>query len=263
MPAATIETKIVTLVGKGETYTPNTAAAAPAAAICAHWPSENEPRRSLASKCLYVGCRTAYAAPAPLAAVPAAPPPNRPETPSAPAPPPARRAARPYTRPRAAVFPSEGVRLASIACRARSCGALNDTNRAATATQGLTSSVPNEPVSVKADAPITANSAKHRAHTTGHSNTPISDCSHVRASHDVSGSGHSAIASGAATNRSASSVARTIFVTISRRKITTATTAAIVPTPSGVKLAIVAAPSSFVRPDSTPGACVIPYVRWF
>jgi hypothetical protein len=111
---------------------------------------------------------------------------------------------------------------------------------------------------VNADAPITANSAKHSAHTTGHSNTPIRDCSQVRASHDVSGSGHSAIASGAATYNSASSVAITIFVTSSSSSSTTATTAAIVPTPSGVKLATVAAPSSFVRPDSTPGACVIP-----
>jgi hypothetical protein len=42
---------------------------------------------------------------------------------------------------------------------------------------------------------------------------------------------------------------------------TTATTAAIVPMPSGVKPPTVAAPSSFASPPSTPGACVIPYVR--
>ena len=106
---------------------------------------------------------------------------------------------------------------------------------------------------MNADAPITANSAKHSAHTTGHSSTPISDCSNVRASHDVSGSGHSAIASGAATNSSASSVASTIFVTISSRKITTATTAAIVPMPSGVKLETVAAAEQLRQPGLDVG----------
>jgi hypothetical protein len=72
-------------------------------------------------------------------------------------------------------LPSDGVSPASSACRASNCGALNDTNSAATDTHGLISSAPNEPFSVNADAPITANTAKHSAHTTGHNNTPISD----------------------------------------------------------------------------------------
>src|SRR4051794_3218835 len=160
--------------------------------------------------------------------------------------------------PRAAVLPNDGVSPASIAWRASSCGALNATNSAATDTHGFTRSFPNEPLSVNAEAPITANSAKHNAHTTGHSSNPISDCSHVRASHEVSGSGHNAITSGAATNSNANSVAITIFVVSNSSKTTTATTAASVPTPSGVKLATVAAPSSFVSPGSTPGAWVIP-----
>src|SRR3954447_20387522 len=160
--------------------------------------------------------------------------------------------------PRAAVFPSDGVSPANIAWRASSCGALNATNSAATDTHGLTSSVPNEPLSVNAEAPITANSAKHNAHTTGHSSRPISDCSHVRASQAVSGSGHNAIASGAATNSNANSVAITILVISNSTRTTTATTAASVPIPSGVKLATVAVPRSFVSPDSTPGAWVIP-----
>ena len=50
--------------------------------------------------------------------------------------------------------------------------------------------------------------AKHSDHTTGHSSSPTSDCSQVRASQEVSGNGHSAIESGAATYRSASSVAK-------------------------------------------------------
>jgi hypothetical protein len=135
---------------------------------------------------------------------------------------------------------------------------LKATYSAATETHGLTMCEPKDPPGVNADAPITANSAKHSAQTTGHSSTPISDCRTVRASHDVSGNGHSAIANGAATNSSASSVASTIFVTINSRKITTATTAAIVPMPSGVKLDTVAATSSFVRPDPTFGSWISP-----
>src|SRR5205085_2878405 len=103
--------------------------------------------------------------------------------------------------------PSDGVRPASIAWRASSCGALKATNKAATATQGLTSSVPNEPLGVKADSPITANSAKQSDHMTGHRSSPTSACSHVRASQAVSGSGQTASASGADTYSSASSVA--------------------------------------------------------
>ena len=125
---------------------------------------------------------------------------------------------------------------------------MNATYSAATDTHGLTSCVAERPAGVNAEAPITANSAKHSAHTTGHSSSPISDCSTVRASHEVSGSGHSAIASGAATNSSASSVASTILVTINSRKITTATTAAIVPIPSGVKLATVAPAEQLRQP---------------
>ena len=111
---------------------------------------------------------------------------------------------------------------------------------------------------MNADALIVANSAKHSAQMTGHSSTPSSDCSHVRASHEVSGSGHSAIASDADTYSSASSVASTIFVTSNNTSSTTATTAAIVPIPSGVNPPTVAATSSFVSPGSTAGACVIP-----
>ena len=103
---------------------------------------------------------------------------------------------------------------------------------------------------MKVEAPSTANSAKHSAHTTGHSSSPISDCSTVRASHEVSGSGHSAIANGAATYSRASSAAITTLVTINSRKITTATTAAIVPTPSGVKFATVAPASTVVSPPA-------------
>ena len=160
--------------------------------------------------------------------------------------------------PRAAAAPGDGISPASIACRASSCGALKETYSAATDTHGLTSCEPNDPDGVSADAPITANSAKHSAHTSGHSSTPISDCSTVLASHEVSGSGHSAIASGAATNSSASSVASTIFVTISNRKITTATTAAIVPTPSGVKLETVAPARTLVSPEPTVGSWMTP-----
>src|SRR3954465_11583863 len=105
-------------------------------------------------------------------------------------------AARPYITPRAAAAPGDGIRPASIAWRASSCGALNATYSAATDTHGLTMCEPNDPPGGNADAPITANSAKHSAHTTGHSSTPMIDCSTVRASHEVSGSGHSAIANG-------------------------------------------------------------------
>src|SRR3954468_10068068 len=160
--------------------------------------------------------------------------------------------------PRAAVLPSDGVSPASIAWRASSCGALKATNSAATDTHGLTSSVPNEPLSVNAEAPITANSAKHNAHTTAHGTTRTSDCSHVLASHEVSGSGHNAIASGAATNSNANRVAITILVISNSSRTTTATTAASVPIPSGVKLATVAVPSSFAKPGSISGAWVIP-----
>src|SRR3954449_8702470 len=160
--------------------------------------------------------------------------------------------------PRMTVAPGEGISPATSACRASSCGALNATYSAATDTHGSTMCEPNEPPGVKADAPITANSAKHSAHTTGHSSTPISDCKTVRASHEVSGNGHRAIANGAATNSSASSVASTIFVTISSRKITTATTDAIVPTPSGVKLETVAPAKTFVRPEPTVGSWITP-----
>src|SRR3954447_6065672 len=153
--------------------------------------------------------------------------------------------------PRAAVLPSDGVSPASIAWRASSCGALNATNSAATATHGLISTLPNDPSGTNADALITANNAKHSAHTTGHSKSPNNACSHVRASHDVSGSGHSAIPNGAATYSSASSVAITIFVIKSRISSTTPTTLAIVAIPSGVKLPTVAAASSFVNPAST------------
>src|SRR3954465_3309378 len=129
---------------------------------------------------------------------------NRPDTPSAPpGAPPVRIAARPYIIPRAAAAPGEGISPASIAWRASSCGALNATYSAATETHGLTMWLPNDPPGVEGDAPITANNAKHSAHTTGQSRTPISDCSTVRASHDVSGNGHSAIANGAATNSNA------------------------------------------------------------
>ena len=109
---------------------------------------------------------------------------------------------------------------------------MNATNSAATATHGLTSSLPNDPAGVNADALMTAKIEKHSAHTTGHSSSPTSACNHVRASHDVSGSGHSAIANGAATYNSASSVAITIFVITSRTSRTTATTVAIVPIPT-------------------------------
>src|SRR6266545_1629568 len=117
---------------------------------------------------------------------------------------------------------------------------------------------PKDPPGANADAPITANSAKHSAHTTGHRRTPNSDCSTVRASHEVSGSGHSAIAGGAATNSSANSVDSTIFVTISSRKTTTAATAAIVPTPKGVKLPTVAPARTLVSPEPTVGSWITP-----
>src|SRR5215210_8410408 len=106
---------------------------------------------------------------------------KRPEAPSAPAPDaPERIALRPYARPRAAALPGEGISPASIAWRASSCGALNATYSAATETQGLTIWLPNDPPGENADAPMTANSAKHSAQTTGQSSTPISDCSTVR-----------------------------------------------------------------------------------
>src|SRR4051794_34218182 len=102
--------------------------------------------------------------------------------------------------PRAAKPPADGIRPAIIAWRASSCGALKATYNAATETNGLTRCEPKEPPGVIVDAPITANSAKHSAHTTGQSSTPNSDCMIVRPSQDVSGSGQSAIASGAETN---------------------------------------------------------------
>ena len=76
----------------------------------------------------------------------------------------------------------------------------------------------------------------------------------MRASHPVSGSGHSAIASPPETNSSASTVASTIFVTISSTSTTTATTDAITPIPSDPKLVTSAAPSSLVIPSRIPGA---------
>src|SRR4051812_6626531 len=131
------------------------------------------------------------------AAAPAAEPENRPETPSAPrAAPPAPSAARPYISPRIAAAPGEGIRPASIAWRASNCGALYATSSAATDTHGLTICVPNEPAGANVDAPMTANRAKHSAHTTGHKKIPSRDCSTVRASQEVSGSGHSTIANG-------------------------------------------------------------------
>src|SRR5262249_61199821 len=99
---------------------------------------------------------------------------------------------------------------------------------------------------------------KHSATPTAHSRMAISDCSTGRASHEVSGSGHNAIAKGAATNSSAKSVESTIFVTIRNRKITTATTAAIDPTPSGVKLETVAPARTLVSPDPTVGSWITP-----
>src|SRR4051794_5875885 len=92
---------------------------------------------------------------------------KRPETPSAPrAAPVVCIAARPYITPRIAAAPGDGISPASIAWRASSCGALNETYSAATDTHGLTRCVPNDPAGVSADAPITANSAKQSAHTT-------------------------------------------------------------------------------------------------
>ena len=138
---------------------------------------------------------------------------------------------------RASPEPSEGASPASIAWRASSCGALKATHSAATVTNGLTSSSPNSPLRLNADRPSTANSAKQSAHTTGHSSTASSVCSQVRATHEVSGSGHSAIASPPDTYSSASRVASTILVTISSTSTTTATTEAITPTPSGAEVA--------------------------
>src|SRR5829696_4625241 len=155
---------------------------------------------------------------------------------------------------RASPLPSDGAIPASIAWRAKSWGALNATHNVATVTNGWTSSSPNSPLKLKADSPSTANSAKQSAHTTGHSSTPNSACSQVRATHDVSGSGQSAIASPPDTNSSASTVEITIFDTTNSSSTTTAATAAIEPTPSVAKFATSAAASSLVSPPSTPGA---------